>query len=212
MADGAQESEARARRLEELRAAADPKTLAYIDAYVEDALGERLKALDQRIEELAEGQLSDRATIVVFSGDFDRLMAAFIIATGAVAMGFEVSMYFTFWGLTALKKETRYKGKGILEKMVSVNLPGGPDSVGTSKMNMMGMGPLFFKALMKKNHVETLPDMIDLAREMEVRMVACQMSMGVMGIEKEELIDGIDYGGVATYLGDGTDSKITLFI
>jgi peroxiredoxin family protein len=77
---------------------------------------------------------------------------------------------------------------------------------------MLGMGPVFFKSLMKKNHVETLPDLIDMAQEMSIRMVACEMSMDIMGIKKNELLDGIEYGGVATYLGDASDSKITLFI
>jgi peroxiredoxin family protein len=77
---------------------------------------------------------------------------------------------------------------------------------------MLGLGPVFFKMMMKKNHVETLPDLIALARELGVRLIACQMSMGVMGISKEELLDGLDYGGVGTYLGDACDSKITLFI
>jgi len=176
-----------------------------IDQKLEEALGD----LRARIE---EARVSDRATLVVFSGDMDKLMAAFIIATGAAAMGLEVSMYFTFWGLTAVKKTPIFKGKSIPERMMAAMLPSGPRHVGTSKMNMLGMGPLFFKMMMKKKNVETLPDLISLARELGVRMVACQMSMDVTGIQREELMDGLDYGGVATYLGDASDSKVTLFI
>ena len=91
-------------------------------------------------------------------------------------------------------------------------IPSGPGSVGTSRLNMMGMGPAFFKMLMKQNHVETLPDLVALAKDLEVKMIACKMSMGVMGIHEDELVDDIEYGGVATYLGDSSDSKLTLFI
>ncbi|MDY6835149.1 MAG: DsrE/DsrF/DrsH-like family protein [Chloroflexota bacterium] len=156
--------------------------------------------------------LSNRATIVVFSGDMDKLMSAFIIATGAATMDMEVSMYFTFWGLVALKKTTIFRGKPMMEKMMAFMLPSGPRKVGTSKMNMLGIGPAFFKKAMNKNNVEKLPELIDVAREVGVRMVACQMSMGVMGIKREELIDGLEFGGVGAYMGDASDSKITLFI
>ena len=142
----------------------------------------------------------------------DKLIAAFIISTGAVAMGMDVSMYFTFWGLTALKKKTIIKGKPITEKLMGILLPSGPAHVGTSKLNMLGMGPMFFKYVMNKKNIETLPDLISLASEMGIRMVGCQMSMEVMGITREELIDGLDYGGVTTYLTDASDSKLTLFI
>jgi peroxiredoxin family protein len=190
-----------------------------LEELVERKVAERFDRLQASMDQ-ALGQLrvapaaglADRATIVVFSGDMDRLMAAFVIATGAVAMAMEVSMYFTFWGLTALKKTTRFAGKSIPEKLIAAMLPSGPSQVGTSRLNMLGLGPVFFKMMMQKNHVETLPDLIALARELGVRLIACQMSMGVMGITKEELLDGLDYGGVGTYLGDACDSKITLFI
>jgi peroxiredoxin family protein len=192
---------------------------AMISSIVDQKLNDKLDPITARIEEafarlddVEADMLTDRATIVVFSGDFDRLIAAFIIATGAVAMGMEVSMYFTFWGLTALKKQTHYAGKTLPEKMVSMMIPSGAGSVGTSRLNMLGMGPAFFKMLMKQNNVETLPDLVKLAKELEVKMIACQMSMGVMGIKEDELMDDIDFGGVATYLGDAGDSKLTLFI
>lgn len=192
---------------------------ALVEALVERKVGERTDALSAQVKAL-EGELAairarttaDRATIIVFSGDFDKLMSAFIVATGAVAMGFEASMYFTFWGLSAVRRSTTYAKKGIAEKMLAMMLPSGPADVPASRMNMMGVGPAMFKHVMDKNNVESLPDLVKLAQELGVRMVACQMSMGVMGITQEELIDGIEYGGVATYLGDATDSKITLYI
>jgi peroxiredoxin family protein len=199
--------------------AKDPLWEKRLEEFVERKVAERFDRLQASIDQ-ALGQLraapaaalADRATIVVFSGDMDRLMAAFVIATGAAAMAMDVSMYFTFWGLTALKKTTRFAGKSLPEKLIATMLPSGPGQVGTSRLNMLGLGPVFFKMMMKKNHVETLPDLIALARELGVRLIACQMSMGVMGIKKEELIDGLTFGGVGTYLGDACDAKITLFI
>lgn len=191
-----------------------------VEAMVEKKVAARFESVEQRIEQalgalqakVEADQVTDRLTTVVFSGDMDKLMAAFIIATGASAMGMEVSMFFTYWGLTALRKTTTYSNKNIAEKMMAMMLPPGPHKVPTSSMNMMGMGPVFFKHVMKQNNVESLPSLINVAREMDIRLVACQMSMGIMGIKKEELWDDVEYGGVATYLGDASDSRVTLFI
>lgn len=177
-----------------------------------DDLLRRIEALETEVARLKKASVADRATLVVFSGEMDRLMAAFIIATGAAAMGLEVSMYFTYWGLVALKNAPSYKDKSFPEMALTAILPSGPDTVPTSKMNWCGLGPMFFKHLMKTHNVESLSGLIEVAEELEVKMVACQMSMGIMGIRKEELRDGLQYGGVATYLGDATDSKLTLFI
>ncbi len=196
----------------------DPALQAMIERMVDARVDARLAGFSAQVEDALarlrppEGAPRDQASIIVFSGDFDRLISAFIIATGAVAMGIEVSMYFTFWGLVALKKKTTFAGKTIEEKMLAAMLPGGPESAGTSKMNMLGMGPIMFKRVMAQNNVETLPGLIKLAQEMGVKLVACRRAMGVMGIKDEELIDGVQSGGVATYLGDAIESKITLFI
>jgi peroxiredoxin family protein len=190
-----------------------------IEEMVERKVAARFEQLQSTVEQTlsqlktsATPQLSDRATLLVFSGDLDRLQAAFIVATGAAAMGQDVSMFFTFWGLSALKKQTVLSGKNLPEKILSTMLPSNPDKAGTSKLNMLGMGPLLLKRMMSENHVESVPSLIALARELDVRLIACQMTMGVMGITKEELIDDINYGGVATYLADATDSRLTLFI
>ncbi|MDD5064402.1 MAG: DsrE/DsrF/DrsH-like family protein [Phycisphaerae bacterium] len=192
--------------------------LSYINETVDAKVSEKFDGLHSQIEQAlrscqhGEKQTSNRVTIVAFSGEMDKLLAAFIIATGAAAMGMEVSIYFTFWGLAALKKKTIFKGKSITEKLMGVMLPSGPSHLGTSKMNMLGMGPAFFKYIMKKKNIETLPGLIALAKDMGIRMIACEMSMEMMGISEDELIDDIDHGGVATYLADAGDSKITLFI
>ena len=196
----------------------DAALVAAIDARIDERVGDRLDGIEAQIaaafqsaRQSPKGQL-DRATLVVFSGDMDRMMSAFIIANGAAAMGFEVSMYFTFWGLVALKKETLYRGKPLDQKLVTAMLPDGPQSAGPSKMAFGGAGGAFFRRLMAKHHVASLPELIDTAVEMGVKMVACRMAMGVMGITDEELREGIEYGGVGTYLGDALDSKLTLFI
>lgn len=200
-------------------APASPDLEKLVESMIDSKLDARFASIDQRIEKaLKELKASggkaqeDRVTIVCHSGDFDRLMAVFIIASGAVAMGMEVSIFFTFWGLNALKKETIFKGKTITEKMVGLMMPSSVKDVGTSRLNMMGMGPAFFKSLMKKHNVQTLPDLMELCKELGCKFIACQMTMGIMGITREELTDDIEYGGVASYLGDAGESKVTLFI
>ena len=192
---------------------------ALVNAAVEKRLGSAFAELEKTVADLkttvvglTEHCPEDRTTIVAFSGDMDRLFAALTIASGAAAMGMEASMFFTFWGLSALKVRTTYSGKSMGQKMAAMMLPGGPASVPTSRMNMAGAGPVFFKMLMKQKNVQSLPEMMEMVQELGVRLVACEMSMGVMGVSREELIPGIDYGGVATYLGDAARSKVTLFI
>ena len=201
------------------KTAPDGALAAQIEQLVADRVTEKLNGLLATVADTAaqqaasrQPQTANRAAIVVFSSDMDKVMAAFVIAAGAAAMGMEVTMYFTFWGLSAIRKTTRLRHKKFVEKLTCLMLPSGPGSLGTSKLNLLGMGPAFFKAIMKKKNVQALPDLIALARESGVRFVACQMSMAVMGIQQEELMDGIQYGGVATYLADARNCGITLFI
>jgi peroxiredoxin family protein len=203
-----------------VRAPADDRLWEqHIEAMVERKVAERFDHLQASIDQvLAQARTTsaagsaERATLLVFSGDLDRLQAAFILATGAAAMGMQVTMYFSFWGVVALKKTTILAGKSLPEKLLTMMLPSRPERAGTSKLHMLGMGPAMLKMMMGKNHVETLSSLIALAQELGVHLIACQMTMGIMGITKEELIDGLEYGGVGTYLGDASDSKITLFI
>jgi len=154
-----------------------------------------------------------RKTIIVFSGDLDKAMAAFIIANGAAAMGDKVTMFFTFWGLNILRKARKVKvKKNFIEKLFSWMMPRGADKLGLSKMNFMGIGAKMMKMIMKQKKVNSLPELIETAQALGVEILACTMSMDVMGIKKEELIDGIDYAGVATYLGEADQSNVNLFI
>lgn len=153
------------------------------------------------------------ATLVVFSGDFDKAIASFIIATGAASMGKDVTMFFTFWGLNILKKKGKAKvNKDTMEKMFDVMLPSHAGKLPLSQMNMMGMGPAMIKQIMKKHNVDDLETLITNAINMGVRVVACAMSMDLMGIKNEEFIDGVEIGGVASYLGAADDSGLNLFI
>jgi peroxiredoxin family protein len=172
----------------------------------------QVDALRAKLEASDEDNAGDRATLLVFSNDLDRLLSAFIIATSSVAMGLEVSMYFTFWGLTALRRRSIYRDKGIAERLLTLMTPGGPAMAPTSKLNMGGMGPLFLKHLMRKSNVQSVPEMLALAQELGVELIACQMAMGVMGISEDELIEGVSYGGAATYVGHAARSRLTLFI
>jgi len=179
---------------------------------VERRVGDLRKELKEELEALRERTVGNRATMVVFSGDLDRVMAALVIATGAASMGMEVSLFFTFWGLSVLKKERRLAGKNVLEKAFSVMTPAGIGSLGVSKMNFAGAGALMLRKMMKDKGVASVEELFAMAREMGVRIVACTMSMDVMGVKESELIDNLEFGGVATYLGDAADSKVTLFI
>lgn len=156
---------------------------------------------------------NEKATLVVFSGDLDKAIASFIIGTGAAAMGKEVTMFFTFWGLNLLRKPEQVKLKKTwIEKMFEKMMPRGPEKLGLSKMNYGGLGAGMMKAVMKRKQIASLNQLMEMARDLEIKMVACTMSMDVMGIREEELIDGLEFAGVAAYLADAEDGKVNLFI
>ena len=143
----------------------------------------------------------------------DKVLASFVIANGALAMGRPVTMFFTFWGLTALRKSNKVKvKKSFIERMFGVMLPKGAGRLKLSKMNMGGMGTAMMKGIMKDKNIDSLEDMMKKAIENGVKIIACSMSMDVMGIRPEELIDGVEIGGVGTYLGDAEESDVNLFI
>ena len=152
-------------------------------------------------------------TFVVFSGDLDKTIAAFIMANGAAAMGRNVTIFFTFWGLNILRKPKKVKvHKAFIERMFGAMMPRGTKKLGLSRMNMGGMGAKMIRGIMKQKGVSSLEELMDNALAHGVRLVACQMSMDIMGIHKEELIDGVELGGVSTFLGSGEQSDMSLFI
>lgn len=156
--------------------------------------------------------LKDKATIIAFSGDMDRLYAALVIATGAAAMGMEVSIFFTFWGLNAIRKRRSFRGKGICQALLALCLPARPNGLPTSRLNLLGIGPRLFGYMIRKKNLADVAELIQTARRLGVRLIACQSSMELMGITADELLDGIGYGGVATYIGQARDARICLFV
>lgn len=152
-------------------------------------------------------------TIIMFSGDLDKAMASLIIANGAAAMGDDVTIFFTFWGLNVLRKAQKIKvKKEFMEKMFGFMMPRGADKLKLSKMNFGGAGTTMMKSIMRKKNVNNLPQLLENAQAMGVKMIACTMSMDVMGIKEEELIEGVELAGVATYLGEADNSNVNLFI
>lgn len=150
-------------------------------------------------------------TIVVFSGDLDKAIAAFVIANGALAMGKKVTMFFTFWGLSIIKKNTLRK-KNFIEKMFAMMLPENSKKLPTSKMNFFGIGAKLIRWIMGKKNIMSLEELMKKAIDSGANITACTMSMDVMGIGEEELIDGINYGGVGQYLGAAEEANNNLFI
>ncbi len=189
---------------------AAPAKVAHDAVHAE--LRTRLAELEQRIARLEPRTVSNRATIVLFSGDLDKVMAALVIATGAATMGMEVSVFCTFWGLMALRRGRKLEGKGVLEKALQLMTPMGIREMSPSRLSFGGAGAKIFRKLMRDKNVQSPEELFDLAREMGVKLLACQMSMDVMGIGEDELVEGVPMAGVAAYLADAADSKVTLFI
>ena len=152
-------------------------------------------------------------TLIVFSGDLDKVLASFIIANGAASMGRPVTMFFTFWGLNALRKTENVKvKKPFIDSMFGTMMPRGTSKLKLSKMNMGGMGTAMMKKVMKDKNVDSLEALMQHALKSGIRLVACTMSMDIMGITKDELIDGVEFAGVASYLGDAEESNVNLFV
>lgn len=168
----------------------------------------------QKIETSSGTKAVHGATIVVFSCDLDKVLASLVIANGAAAMGGPVTMFFTFWGLNALRKEGKVKvsGKSFMDKMFGIMMPKGANALPLSRMHMGGMGTLMMKGRMKSKDLPNVPSLMGEAIKAGVRLVACSMSMDAMGIKKEELIDGVEIGGVADFLAASGKTATNLFI
>jgi peroxiredoxin family protein len=191
-------------------------TVASFEQTIDTArLLDRIAALEQRVAQLeahpAQG-IEDRLSMVVFSGELDKSIAALIIATGAASMGMEVSMFFTFWGISTLKKQKVFSGKNLLEQGFTAMLPGGLGDMGLSQMNFFGAGAQIIRKLMRDHGIASVEELFGMARELGVRMTVCDMSRELLGFKDEELIDGLETGGIAAFMGDAARSKVTLFI
>jgi len=151
-------------------------------------------------------------TIILFSGDMDKAIAAFTLATTAAVSGMDVTIFFTFWGLNILKKKkfAFNKNQGLMQKMFNFMSTSKPP---ISRLNMFGLGPWMMRKLMKKSKMASLDDLMKLARQLNVQYIACTTSCGVLGLSKEDLIDDVSvFAGASTYLAEAKDSKINLFI
>lgn len=186
------------------------KNKGIIEAKIKKGLGQTASEAAITTSNISE---KNGQTMVVFSGDLDKAIASFIIANGAATMGKKVTMLFTFWGLNILRKPEKVTvSKNIIEKAFGIMMPRGSKKLGLSKMNMGGMGSKMIRGVMKNKNIQSLEDLMQAAIDNGVEIVACTMSMDVMGIKKEELIDGITYGGVGYYLGEAEESNVNLFI
>ena len=156
----------------------------------------------------------EKLTIVVFSGDLDRALAAFILATTGASMGMEVSMFFTFWGLNVLKRnEGGIKSKGIMRKMLNWMNRGGTKRLKMSKFNMFGLGTWMMKRLMKEINHPSLDELIIMAQEMGVKMIPCTTTCGLMGVGEDAFrAEAASLAGAAFFLNEARNSKVTLFI
>jgi len=175
----------------------------------------QIAELKGQVDALKASAPENKLAMVVFSGDMDKVLASLVIATGAVAMGMDVVMFFTFWGTPVLRdKNKSVGGKDVMGKMFGTMLPKGPGDVKLSKMNMGGMGTAMMKSLMKKKNVSSLEEMLALAEELGVRIYVCEMSMDLMGFKREEMISykHLGFAGVATFLQEAQTSKVQLFI
>ena len=174
---------------------------------------QRLDDLEAQVSRLeASAPRADKVTRLVFSGELDKVLAGLMIAATAASLGMSVTVFFTFWGLNVLKEKRSYSGKDIKERMIDMMTPAGPGNMGVSQMNMLGAGRMMLKQMMKEKDVVSVEELLDIARESGVRLVACSMTMQVMGIRESELTDDIEIAGAASYLMDASRSGCTLFI
>lgn len=182
-----------------------------IIAYIKKGLGE--DNIVRKVGDTGMGNVNDNKTIIVFSGDLDKAIASFIIANGAASMGKKVTMFFTFWGLNVLRRPKKVSvKKNFIEKMFGMMMPRGTKKLKLSRMSMMGMGGKMIRGIMKSHNVLSLEELISSAMASGVEVVACQMSMDLMGIKEQELIEGVKLGGVGYYLGEAEESNVNLFI
>ena len=180
-----------------------------------EELEKQFAELKSQLDALSNQSPENKLSLIVFSGDLDKALAAFVIATGAVAMGMEATMFFTFWGTPLLRdKKKKVGGKDLISKMFGAMLPTGTTQTKLSKMNMGGMGTAMMKSLMKQKNVASLEQFLELAEELGIRIFICEMSMDLMGFKREEMIayKHLTYGGVAGFMEEAKNSRVQLFI
>ncbi|MCE5331551.1 MAG: DsrE/DsrF/DrsH-like family protein [Bacteroidales bacterium] len=179
-----------------------------------EQLQKQVELLQKKVGKLEKNR-KDQLAIAIVSGDMDKVLAAMVISLAAAAMDTQVKLFFSFWSLSALRDPKKSpKGKDFISKMFGIMLPKGKDKLKLSNMNMAGMGPMMIKMLMKKQNVLSLDEMFKQAGDLGVEITVCEMSMGLMGFKKEEMIDypNLRFAGAATFVADAGESAMQLFI
>lgn len=194
-------------------ALSNPVDAPDLQALIAAEVARQVAPLRKELERLRERTPDDLVSLVVFSGDLDKVLAAFVIATGAAAAGLETSIFFTFWGLSALKKkDASAVQKGLKQRLFGLMTPGSSEGLGTSKLNFFGMGAVMLRSMMQERGIASLEELMTMARDLGVKLTACTMSMDAMGVTQEELIDDVRYAGVAAFMADAARSRLSLFI
>ena len=177
------------------------------------SLEERITRLEQELQALrASVPRSDKTTLVLFSDDLDKALAALVIATAAASLEMDTSMFFTFWGINVLKERRVFEGKDLTHRLLECFTPAGAKDLSVSHMNMLGAGAAMLRKIMEEKNVLSVEELLSIAKENGVQLYVCSMSMEVMGIELTELTEGVEVAGVAAYLQEARHSGITLFI
>ena len=174
-------------------------------------LATRITSLEEELTELKKRVPENKVSIILLSGDFDKAVAAFFMANGAVAMGMEVTMFFTFWGCTVIKKGRRLKGKKFTQKLINLMLPANSKSLAPSKMSFGGLGRHFFNYVMK-GQMSSLEEQIELAVESGVKFQVCSPSLGMMGFDADEWAVPVDICGVAAMYKTALNARTAYFI
>lgn len=186
-------------------------TATHLQALPQHALSERLDRLEREFDSVKERIPEDKVSIILLSGDFDKAMAAFMMANGAAAMGMEVSMFFTFWGCSVIKKGTKLRGKRFSHKLINLMLPGSSRELAPSKMAFGGLGRRFFNYMMR-GEMSSLEEQIAIARESDIRFQVCAPSLGLMGFDDDEWVVPVEVCGVAGMYGTALKARTAYFI
>ncbi len=197
----------------------DPKLKAYVDQYVDqriieasrqvyDAVNKKIKTVETKIDDVERNTKKNRCAIIASKGTLDMAYPPLLLATGARSMGIESSIFFTLYGLNILKKKGKLKVAPIANPAMPMPMP---NLVGALP-GMTALASLMMEGMFKKQSVPSIQELLGMARETGVKLVACQMTIDVLGIKKKDLIDGIEFGGLATFLEYGMGATVTLFV